>query len=211
MDGGWADLFPHPDDCTLAIWCFGDRLAVGGCPEGLYFDIFDGVCDYRDQVTCMGDDYDYSVDDEACPPANSGEIRFFPSDYCDSYYICIGGQRVLFQCPDGLHWNKDENRCENSRTAGCLVSLVINLIYFEQKLNFQSNSSRQDGPEPLPDCDIGFVGPLPHPNNCNWFVFCSGNGSRMVQSCRHLFHFDIISNSCVFHADAICIKRFMNL
>lgn len=127
---GYATMFPFPGDCTRAILCFGDRLEVRPCPDGLYFDIFDGVCDERDLVTCWEDTYpdypEYPDDDERCPPADSNEVVFIPSEYCDSYYICIGGQPVLMNCPNGLHWNKDDNRCEDPRTAGCKVNENLN-------------------------------------------------------------------------------------
>lgn len=60
--------------------------------------------------------------------------------------------------------------------------------------------------EPLPTCEAGFIGQLPHPNNCNWFIHCPGNGGGWVQQCQHLFHFDILTDRCVFNSLAVCIR-----
>lgn len=58
----------------------------------------------------------------------------------------------------------------------------------------------------LPNCDPGFVGQLPHPHNCNWFIHCD-NTNRSVQLCRHLFYFDYFTRRCMFRDDATCIKH----
>lgn len=72
-------------------------------------------------------------------------------------------------------------------------------MYFKQP-------DAEPSPEELPSCPVGFVGQLPHPHNCNWFIHCN-NGSRSIQQCQHLHHFDVEHGRCFFKTIARCIKH----
>lgn len=58
----------------------------------------------------------------------------------------------------------------------------------------------------LPDC-YGETGSFPHPTNCHWFIHCERNGGRSIQQCPHLYHYDVISNTCVLQTKATCITQ----
>lgn len=132
----WPGLFPHPDNCFQFIWCWEDGYQVEDeCEYPLYFDIFEGFCDERDMVTCWEDLDDDDWDDEddwdpdnECPPFDNGDLVFLPSyENCEWYYICINGAPWPMECAPGLHWNDNTNRCENPRTAGCVVSKLFKI------------------------------------------------------------------------------------
>lgn len=65
--------------------------------------------------------------DFRCPFPGSNELRFLPSEYCDSYYICVNGNPVLTPCRNGLHWNAWEEVCDEPGNAGCDVNSEFNI------------------------------------------------------------------------------------
>ena len=97
------DFFPHPDACWYYVYCFGGILNEGECPWGQNFDPIGLFCDDEEYVDCdpvwWPDEPDSDPD---CPPPDSSEVRFLPSEFCDEYYICINGQPILLQCREGV-------------------------------------------------------------------------------------------------------------
>lgn len=59
--------------------------------------------------------------DNGCPPPGSDQLVFIESEFCDEFYICINGQRIIQQCRDGLHFNPTTNQCDFPENAGCEV------------------------------------------------------------------------------------------
>lgn len=117
------DAFPHPDSCWQYLICWFGELYEDECPHGEMFDRWNGYCDDEANVVCADDENpNYPDPDEMCPPANSNEIRFLPSEYCDEYFICLNGQPVLLYCRPGQHWNIEKEFCDDPKTAGCDVS-----------------------------------------------------------------------------------------
>lgn len=119
----WDDLdaFPNPDNCYQYLICWGGVLYEDECVFGELFDPWEGFCRDENLVTCLDAWPDYPEPDELCPPPDSTEIRFLPSEYCDEYYICLNGQPVLLYCRPGQHWNMYDDFCDDPENAGCDV------------------------------------------------------------------------------------------
>ncbi|CRK89764.1 CLUMA_CG003452, isoform A [Clunio marinus] len=163
------------------------------CPDDQpIFDAQGQFCGVEGEAVCWSDvddnpDYpDYPDNGDSECPLNTNEVIFLPGDHCDEYYICLNGVPNLVLCRDGQHWNIEMEYCDDPSRAGCDETAI------------------DDSPT-LPDCRISFVGTLPHPTNCNWFVYCD-NGNRSIQQCQHLFHYDVEQERCVFINNARCIK-----
>ncbi|CRL07566.1 CLUMA_CG020531, isoform A [Clunio marinus] len=189
---GWRDrdIFVHPERCEGFLMCWGGELLEFDCPRGMIFDFMDLVCDFPDQAVCWMDARPPPViPDNHCPPPGSNEVRFLPSVNCDEYYICMNGRPVLLQCAPGQHWNIQENSCDDPARAGC---------------------APVPPPNQLPNCPPGVTRYLPHPTNCNWFIYCN-NGNRSVQQCRPLQHFDINLERCLVKTIARCITNTRTL
>lgn len=200
------ESFPHPDNCYQFLMCWEGALWEMECDPGELFDPWTGFCEDEEYVECLDNNWpDYPDPDAECPPAGSDEIRFLPSHYCEEYYICINGWPVLMHCRPGQHWNVWEEFCDDPENAGCEVSW----IHWLRSLSNFNYEQIEAEPEPLPDCVPLFVGQLPHPHNCNWFIHCN-HGSRTIQQCQHLHHFDIVTNRCVFLTLAQCANGSMN-
>lgn len=107
------DSFPHPDNCKDFLMCWQDEIWEMQCPPGMLFDPWNGWCDdaWYVQPYCL------------CPPMGSPEVRFFPSHYCDRFYVCINEQRVEVMCRPGQHWNAEKEFCDDPKSAGCDVSI----------------------------------------------------------------------------------------
>ncbi|CRL03885.1 CLUMA_CG017009, isoform A [Clunio marinus] len=187
------DTFVNPERCEGFLMCWGGELIELDCPPGMIFDFMDLVCDTPDRAVCWLDAENMpppGTPDNGCPPPGSDEVRFLPSDFCDEFYICINGEPIPLQCAPGLHWNIEQNSCDDPSRAGC-----------------------DAGPPPdqLPNCPPGVTRQLPHPTNCNWFIHCN-NGNRSIQQCQHLHHFDVDLERCLFKTIARCASdmRFRN-
>ena len=92
--------FPHPQSCKWYLICDGGELKPGTCEVGELFNPIYRECDPEDEVTCL-EIPDPTPDptppgDDLCPPPGSNEVRFLPSEFCDSYYICMNGQFLNF-------------------------------------------------------------------------------------------------------------------
>ncbi|CAO1438237.1 unnamed protein product, partial [Diamesa tonsa] len=181
-------FFPNADGCEYFWTCVAEKVELGKCKDDMWFDSIDLVCDYED-ITCYEPESGEIIEeipnpDSECPPRGGTNVVFLPSKNCNEYYICVNGVPNVASCSPGNHWNPDRQFCDHPASAGCT--------------NVGPNT-------PLPDCEVGFTGAVPHPWNCNWFIFCS-NGNRSQQQCPHLQHFDVELRRCLLLTTATCIK-----
>jgi hypothetical protein len=195
----WEDMdtFPNPEDCKGFLICNEGLLWELFCEPGDLFDPVDLVCDAAWTVTCMGENGPRvpppggeDNNNNNCPPPGSNEVRFLPSEHCDSFYICINGNPVEIFCRPGQHWNVNEEHCDDPQNAGCDPDA----------------GPPPPQPDQLPDCPVGFNGQLPHPSNCNLFIHCN-NSNRSIQQCQHLHHFDMDQRRCIVKTQARCIHQ----
>lgn len=67
-------------------------------------------------------------------------------------------------------------------------------------MNFKTFFSQPNALDPivrtLPECH-GIDGTIPHPFNCELFIYCQRNGNRLIQHCPHLNHYDEVTKTCV--------------
>lgn len=211
-DDSWCDdvdewfSFPHPLRCESFLICFEGRLYEDDCDDDEIFDDWYWECMSPDEAICELPNIEPDPDhDPECPPPGSSDIVFLPSDFCEHFYICINGQPVQLNCRPGQHWNIDGEFCDDPESAGCEVSPMRLYLKIGSNL-WDLQEDKTSPPNEIPDCPPNFVGQLPHPHNCNWFIHCN-NGNRSIQQCQHMHHFDMERRECLFHSVARCIKQ----
>lgn len=58
--------------------------------------------------------------DPRCPVVNPEYVLHLPHEYdCTKFYKCDWGRAILFDCPAGLHFNRDLQVCDWPDSAGC--------------------------------------------------------------------------------------------
>ncbi|XP_070501942.1 probable chitinase 10 [Chironomus tepperi] len=180
-------FFPHPDSCNWYFVCWNDVLINGVCDDDLVYDPKARTCVFPEDYDCVLGLYPRWTDPR-CPPPESNDLVFLPSEYCDAFEICVNGWPIEVQCRPGQHWNADREYCDDPRNAGC-------------------ENDNGNYPNGLPECPPTFIGSLPHPDDCNLFIHCS-NGNRFIQRCPHLHHFDINTGRCMVLTQANCIDEY---
>lgn len=96
----------------------------------------------------------FAADEVVCPPEGT---HFFPHETdCSKYYECSEGEKFLFVCGDGLHFNPVINNCDYPEHAGCDPNSI---------------KCAEDAPQFSP-----------HPTDCSKYVECV-NGIADVLSC----------------------------
>lgn len=94
-DGIW---FTHPwGDCQWFISCWGGgQTNIGQCtPEGTWFipgpGNSDGQCVFpQPNDVCETEDPVWPpANGGECPPPGSNDLVFLPSEYCDTFYVCM--------------------------------------------------------------------------------------------------------------------------
>ena len=129
------------------------------------------MCNWEDSVSCGLDkppvtqpvvveesgDYDYyNSDGESCQ-----EGEYSPSSSCSSFYHCVNGKKLLQNCYEGLHWNRETETCDWPAAAGC-------------------HTTRDLLPGPG-ECEEGSL--APSPDDCRQYLFCV-HGQLQTHSCQ---------------------------
>lgn len=106
---------------------------------------------------------------------------------CKVFLMCWQGQVWKRNCDGGQLFDIQTGLCGPAETVNCHVG----------------------GPE-IPDqileCPVGFIGRLPHPDNCSRYFLCL-NGRRSVGECLPLMHFDMERRRCVPRSSARCMNN----
>lgn len=99
------------------------------------------------------------------------------------YYICYHGSPIEMNCPIDLHWDKKADKCEPPEIAKCKI---------------QNNSTTS-----FPVCPNDMVTFFPHPEKCEWFLYCN-KGHMTVQQCPYFYHWDYEQEKCLEKNKAKC-------
>lgn len=101
------------------------------------------------------------------------------------YYICYHGKPMPMNCPAHLHWNEQIGKCDTPENAKCDIR--------------PNNANATDYPT-CPDDALKF---FPHPDNCNWFLYCN-KGHMTVQQCPYAHLWDYKVEKCLDRNIAKC-------
>ena len=56
----------------------------------------------------------------SCPTDNNDEYVVYPDpNSCSNFYKCDYGVPIMFECPEGLHFNPEIEACDWPANAGC--------------------------------------------------------------------------------------------
>ncbi|UYV70525.1 hypothetical protein LAZ67_7003416 [Cordylochernes scorpioides] len=114
------------EDCSSFYLCFEGVAQRNTCPEGLDFNAFKKVCDWKWNVDCEGTSPVFPPPDEYhgldCPC--TGCVLVQPTD-CRQYFYCDQESHAfLFNCSDGLAFSPDLGTCVRSSGCGESTSTV---------------------------------------------------------------------------------------
>ncbi|XP_022816849.1 uncharacterized protein LOC111349831 [Spodoptera litura] len=140
---------------------------------------------------------DTTTDAPICAPGMFGNVPH--PDRCDAFYLCSGGNALLFTCSDGLEFDREtrvcmpivEGRCTLPQRSGQKTEAKIELTTeaWKTTVNFM-----------CPDNEDRF---LADPNNCDKFFRCvEGYGIQM--HCPNGQEYDASGEKCVAIAKGGC-------
>ncbi|XP_046995444.1 chondroitin proteoglycan 2-like [Schistocerca americana] len=140
-----------------------------------------------------------------CPPVDPVDhTDHLPdSKNCSLFYKCDHAAPVLFECPDGLHFNPTLEVCDWPENAGCTGGSASTPA-----------SSSTAKPPPPGDCPAVGTCPqnededsiakhLPHASNCSQFCKCD-HGKPVTFDCPAGLHFNPTLEVCDWPENAGC-------
>nr|XP_023024440.1 probable chitinase 10 [Leptinotarsa decemlineata] len=127
----------YPGDCSKYYQCENGHKELKDCPESLFFNVNNGLCDFIDQTNCQGPTAKPTVPtpattvstpktskttvnphpDQDCPASGSKQIMY-PAD-CSKYYQCTNGIKELKDCPESLFFNFNTGLCDFIDQTNC--------------------------------------------------------------------------------------------
>merc|ERR1712130_84283 len=112
-------LYPCPDDCSMFAQCGSGILYEKDCPEHTYFNPSGpdtGICDYHcpwtnppETTTASTPSPPIECYDRECSPEGYSPVQIYP---CNRFYICQDGHQCLYECPEDLIFDPNDNLCK---------------------------------------------------------------------------------------------------
>ncbi|KFB51315.1 hypothetical protein ZHAS_00019368 [Anopheles sinensis] len=123
-DESISDCIPHPEcpvsskitvllphqDCSKFYKCTGPFACPMDCPPLLDFNPKVNACDWPERACCNP-----TIPCDPCIPG----VTCPPNGNCGKFYKCQTGRACEFDCPPGLHFNKDRMVCDWPHQACC--------------------------------------------------------------------------------------------
>jgi len=153
----------------------GEVESQNRCPQDMYFDEEEQVCDYRENVQC-----DIPSPTTECPTENGIFVISHPHS-CSKYTGCFDTFENDRICPPGLHFSYYDGDCVDPFLADCSIDY-----------NTCHESSKTGIPIFVAD-----------PRDCRSFYVCVG-GTSVLLRCAPQTHFDPEENWCVPEEQADC-------
>lgn len=97
---------PSSQSCSAYILCYEGQATLNNCPDGYLFEAVRQFCDYASNVDCT-----------AC--GSFGLQKLSDPRNCQNYYKCSSGERSLFGCPAGTHFDKTTGDCNLIHLVDC--------------------------------------------------------------------------------------------
>ena len=114
-------IFANPNDCISFILCNNFVAELKSCPNGLHFNPSLKVCDFPEQSGCEA--HNKIITNFNCP---EGTRLYQDPENCHSFYMCSEGRSHHFECPAGLIFYPQRNRCDYPETNGFLCFDSLN-------------------------------------------------------------------------------------
>ncbi|CAD7080519.1 unnamed protein product [Hermetia illucens] len=116
-----------PDVCSKFVQCVEGLVYVRSCPKGLFWSESEKRCEYAHKSECMkgqsvlspGEDNDEVTYVPDCPHVLDEDAFVAHPNDCTKYFQCWNGNAFLRECPQGLHWNAEDNQCDWPSRANC--------------------------------------------------------------------------------------------
>nr|XP_050863124.1 uncharacterized protein LOC127069747 isoform X2 [Vespula vulgaris] len=236
-DTGDVVHLPHETDCTLFYKCVEGEKVIQQCPGGLHFNANLQICDLPEHANCtskLDNEIDGNQDlseieglntaisesstpgsiPDHCPSHDTGDVVHLPHETdCTLFYKCVEGEKVIQQCPGGLHFNANLQICDLPEHANC-TSKLDNEIDGNQDLSeieglntaISESSTPGNIPDRCPSHDTGDVVHLRHETDCTLFYKCV-EGNKVLQQCPAGLHFNPALQVCDLPEQANCRSK----
>lgn len=123
---------PHPD-CNRFYLCEWGVAVELKCPEDQHWNAEENACDWPDNANCVKGGVPEITTPRAsttvgttiatpysdCPPDEDSGVTL-PHPDCGLFYLCVWGIPTEIKCPEGHHWNVQQNYCDWPETAKCV-------------------------------------------------------------------------------------------
>nr|XP_014098199.2 peritrophin-48 [Bactrocera oleae] len=175
-----------PDSCESYYYCSDTGAEVGSCPNGLYFDSVNQICDYPSEVSC--------------PTTNDNTDE--PINLCS--YIQVGvffGN--AFNCSGWLRCTSDTNL----QNGTCRNSLLYNTARAMCDYATNVDCSQVTNDPELDVTGIGGGGACSTEGTkikataCNQYYLCDGTKYQLT-NCVNDLYYDTETETCVERIDA---------
>ncbi|XP_050090373.1 probable chitinase 10 [Anopheles aquasalis] len=130
------------------------------------------------------------VSDMRCPPRDGPTAILLPSTNCNKFYKCQSGRACEFDCPPGLHFNKDRMVCDWPHQSAWSCNLCL------------PGACVNDARCPLLDNPLAPTF-LPHAQDCSRFYICS-HGQACEHTCPAGLHWSPAHSRCEWPNVACC-------
>ncbi|KAF2898205.1 hypothetical protein ILUMI_07967 [Ignelater luminosus] len=123
-----GNYYPH-EHCTSFYVCVNGQLVAQSCAPGLHWNADKGICDWSYKVKCLNKKQVAQQTEKLIKetgtgahqphsPCQAGSFSAYAGD-CTQYLFCLWNKYEVFQCSEGLHWNKDKKICDWPEHARC--------------------------------------------------------------------------------------------
>lgn len=140
--------------------------------------------EYYDYGPSIVDDPDYQIVDARCAPDETDifhPVQFSHPTDCNMFYKCFDHRAIKIQCPGGLHYSEEEERCDYPEEAKCQVEVM------EAQANF---------PEPsIPNCAQNEKAKFPVEGSFTSYFSCE-NGLAYLMECQNQEIFNPMTKTC---------------
>lgn len=115
----------------------------------LFIEYFLAIC-----MLCMTHVTVSQSPSESCE--GQPDETIFPSlEYCEQYYVCVGGAAHQGTCPDGRWYNPESLTCDLPESFICTAA------------NSPNNPGPGPEPEPVTECPERGIDEMKHPYSCS--------------------------------------------
>ncbi|XP_037930716.1 flocculation protein FLO1-like [Teleopsis dalmanni] len=169
------NLLPHQNDCTKFVQCAHGKAYVHRCPASLHWNKIRKVCDYPENAKCdlLITSAEGLKNSTALNTLSCLNGTYYQHEkYCQYYYYCREGVKVLSSCPTGLQWQQVQQKCMLSDMVKCIDSSPISQDIVHGSV--YGPCSGTDG------FKVSFY--LNHPYDCGKFLVCA-NSKVFVMKC----------------------------
>ncbi|XP_047112117.1 chitin-binding domain protein cbd-1-like [Schistocerca piceifrons] len=140
-----------------------------------------------------------------CPPVDPVDhTDHLPdSKNCSLFYKCDHAAPVLFECPDGLHFNPTLEVCDWPDSAGCTGGSASTPASSSTAKPPPPGDCPAVGTCPIYEDETSIAKHLPHASNCSQFCKCD-HGKPVTFDCPAGLHFNPTLEVCDWPEDAGC-------